>query len=187
MGIIRVQNIGPVAGGVHPAVDHRLGRGIALGNVFTGTAVGNAEILDHLERCAVDGAGVGEILVVLHVLRLVAGYAAQLPVVGQGLQAVLCPDLIDEPDDFLLVAGNAGIQGGDVDGLAGVDQVKILDLRVGAFEFADADFVFDCQLPQGVAGDDGVCVAADALIRSTGMSAAVVRIIENSFRMLLPP
>ena len=57
MGIIRVQNIGPVAGGVHPAVDHRLGRGIALGNVFTGTAVGNAEVLDHLERRAVDGAG----------------------------------------------------------------------------------------------------------------------------------
>ena len=138
MGVIRVQNIGPVAGGVHPAVDHRLGRGIALGNVFTGAAVGDAEILDHLERCAVDGAGVGEILVVLHVLRLVAGYAAQLPVVRQGLQAVLCPDLIDEPDDFLLVAGNAGIQG--VDSLPAETQGKPENTGVGSLSLLQRIF-----------------------------------------------
>ena len=70
MGIIRGQDVGPVAGGVHPAVDHGLGRGVALGDVFTGAPVGQAKVFDHLEGRAVDGTGVGEIVVVLHVLRL---------------------------------------------------------------------------------------------------------------------
>ena len=136
-----------MAGGVHPAVDHRLGRGVALGNVFTGTAEGDAEVADHLEGGAVDGAVVGEVAVVLHVLGLVPGYPGQFPVVSKGAEAVLGTLFVDQPDHLLLKAGDGGIQRGDVDGLARVDQVVIADLGIGAFDLADAHLVLDGDLP----------------------------------------
>ena len=43
LGIGGVEDIGPVAAGVHPAVDHLLGRPLAVGDVFPGGAVAQAE------------------------------------------------------------------------------------------------------------------------------------------------
>ena len=37
MGVTGIENVCPVAAGVHPAVDHGLGDCVALGDVLTGT------------------------------------------------------------------------------------------------------------------------------------------------------
>lgn len=155
-GVVRVQNIGAMSGGIHPAVYNCLRRCVTLGDVLTGTSVGDAEVFDHLEGGAVNRAGVGEVFVVLHVLRLVAGDPAQFPIVSKGLQSVFRPDLIDQTDDLLLVAGNPSVHSGDVDFLARVDQVQVLDLGIGAFDLAQTYLIFGCDLPYAFAGDYGV-------------------------------
>ena len=48
-----VQNVGPVAAGVHPAVHNGLRCALAVGDVLTGGAEGQAKGLDHLEGSAV--------------------------------------------------------------------------------------------------------------------------------------
>lgn len=156
VGEIGVQNVGPVAGGIHPSVNHRLGGGIALGDVLPGAAEGRTEVSDHLEGRAVGGTKVGEIPIVLHVLGLVPSHPGQLPVVGQGLQPILPADLIDQADDLLLVICNGGIYRGDVDYLPRIDQVEILNFGIGAFDLAQAHLVLRCDLPQRVSSRDGV-------------------------------
>ena len=68
LGVGGVQDVGPVTAGIHPGVDHSLGRSLSIGNVFTGSAEGQSKGLDHLEGCAVGGTGMGEIAVIYHVL-----------------------------------------------------------------------------------------------------------------------
>ena len=43
MGIIRIQNICPMPGGIHPAVDYCLGRCVAPCDIFTGAAEADAK------------------------------------------------------------------------------------------------------------------------------------------------
>lgn len=152
----RVQNVGAVAAGVHPAVDDGLGRGVALGDVFSRGAVGKPEGGDHLEGGAVCRAGVGKVAVVQHILRLIAGDPGQLPVGGQGLQTVLLADLVDQADHLRLIAGNSVVQLGDLEHLARIDQVGIADLGICLDDLAGANLILDRQLPHGVAGDDGM-------------------------------
>lgn len=186
LGVGGVQDIGTVAGGIHPAIHHCLRGAVALGDVFTGSPEGNAEIADHLKGRAVNRAVMGKIAVVLHVLGFEPGYPTQLPVVGKRLQAVFLSDLIDQTDDLLLVFGNGCIQSGDVDDLTGIDQVVILDLRIGTFDLAQTHLVFGGNLPHAVAGDNGMagCSGVDA---KHGQDQKDRETYQRFFHVWLPP
>ena len=63
-----VEDIRAVAARIHPAVDNRLRRCIALGNVLTRRAVAEAEAFDHIEGRTIRGAVVRKIAAVVHIL-----------------------------------------------------------------------------------------------------------------------
>lgn len=147
MSIVGVENVRPVTGRIHPSVHDRLGRAVAFGNVLPGTSIGNAEVFDHLEGRSIDGAVVGKVTVVFHILRLIPGDTGQLPVISKGFQTVLYPDLIDKTDDFLLKIRDVGIRIGNVDQLPRIDQIKVVDLRIGELDLTQSHLIFGGDLP----------------------------------------
>ena len=151
-----VKDIGPVAGGVHPGVNHLLGGALAVSDVLPGSAIGDAKGLHHVEGGAIGGAGMGEVVLVHHILGLVTGHPGELPVGGERGQAILLAGFVGEADDFALIGGDTAVQGGDVEDLSGVDQVGIGDLGIGLDDFAGAYLVLDGQLPHGVPRGHGV-------------------------------
>ena len=141
-----------MAAGIHPAIHHGLGRGVAFGDVFPRRAVGQPEGLNHLEGCAVSRAVVGKVAVVQHVLRFIAGHVGELPVGGEGGQPVLPADLVDQAHHLSLKAGYGAVGLRDGQHLAGIDQVRVADVGVCLDDFAGAYLIFHGQLPHGVSG-----------------------------------
>lgn len=156
VSIAGIQNICPVAGRVHPGIYNSLRAGIALGNVFTGASEGDAEAAHHFIRCAVDWTVMGEVAVILHVLRLDPRNPGQLPIIGQGTQSVFGPNVVDQANDLPLIIGDRGICCGNVDALTRLDQIIVFDLCIGVFDLAESNFIFDRDLPQAIAGYNGM-------------------------------
>ena len=153
LGKAGVQDVFPVPLGVHPAVDHRLGGGVAVGDVLPRSPVGEAEGPYHLEGASVGGAGVGEVEVVRHILGLIAGHPAQLPIQAQLPKAALPADGIHQPDHLRLKREHPLVKLRDIQTFTGVDEIGICHLGVGGDDLAGAYLVADRQLPHGVTGD----------------------------------
>ena len=153
-----VEDVRAVAAGIHPAVDDRLRRRVALGDVLARRAVAQTEAANHIERRAVGGAVVCEIAAVVHILRLVPRHARQFPVGRQRGQAVLRAVGVDQLDDLLLERKRRGVVQRDVDLLPGVNQVGVCKLRVGGDQLVQPDLVLDGDFPQAVALDHRIDV-----------------------------
>lgn len=67
----------------------------------------------------------GEISLIEHILRLIPGHPAQLPVGGERLQTVFTPDFIYQADDLALIAENALTDLRDIQHLPRVDQIWV--------------------------------------------------------------
>ena len=118
LGIGAAEDVGPVAAGVHPGADHGGGGALTVGDVLPGGAEGDAEAAHHLVGGAVGGAFVGEVALTGHVCGFVAGHPAELPVLGEGFEAVLGPLGVDQPDHLLLVGADRLGDLGDVQHLS---------------------------------------------------------------------
>ena len=153
-----VEDVRAVAAGIHPAVDDRLRRRVALGDVLARRAVAQAETANHIERRAVGGAVVREIAAVVHILRLVPRHARQFPVGRQRGQAVLRAVGVDQFDDLRLERKRRRVVQRDVDLLPGVNQVGVCKLRVGGDQLVQPDLVLDGDFPQAVALDHRIDV-----------------------------
>ena len=151
-----IQNIGAVAAGIHPCIYHGLWGSLAIGNVFTGRLIGEAEGLDHLERTAVGGTGVREIAIAHHVLRLIAGDTGKLPVCIERRKPVLHADFVDKTDHFILKGRDGGINLRNSKNLSRVDQIGVGHLWIGVNNFAGANLILHGQLPHCVPACDGM-------------------------------
>ena len=67
----RVEDVGPMAAGIHPPIHNGGGSPIPVGNVFTRGPIGEAKSLDHLEGSTIGGAGMGKIPVIGHILGFI--------------------------------------------------------------------------------------------------------------------
>ena len=141
---------------VHPARDDRGGRGVAHGDVLARRAVAEAEGAEHPEGRAVGRAVVREVTVIMHILRLVARDAGKLPVLRQRGKAVLRALGVHKADDLLLAGADGGIRLGDGQHVAGVDEIRICDLRIRVDDLARADLILHGELPHRVAALHGV-------------------------------
>lgn len=155
----RVEDVGAMAAGIHPGVHNGGGRPLPVGDVFPGSAIGEAKGPDHLERSAIGGAGVGKVPVIRHILRFVPGNPGQFPVRCQRFQPIFCADLVHQPDHFILIIEDRVRNLWDAQDLPRIDQIGVGDLRVGRNDFAGADLIFDRQLPHRVPLNHGVAQA----------------------------
>ena len=150
------EDVGAVALAVHPARDDRGGRGVAHGDVLARRAVAEAEGAEHPEGRAVGRAVVREVTVIMHILRLVARDAGKLPVLRQRGKAVLRALGVHKADDLLLAGADGGIRLGNGQHVAGVDEIRICDLRIRVDDLARADLILHGELPHRVAALHGV-------------------------------
>lgn len=74
---VRVHNVFSVAFTVHPSFDNFLRRFLAFRDVFSGSAVCDAEFLHHVKWRTVSRAVVIKVIVIFHILRFRAGNLAQ--------------------------------------------------------------------------------------------------------------
>lgn len=74
LGIVCIEDICPVPGGIHPGIYHVFGGCIAHCDIFTSCSISDAKGFHHIKWRAVCRAGVAEISVILHVLRLSLRY-----------------------------------------------------------------------------------------------------------------
>ena len=81
------------------------------GQVFPGIPVMYAGVAQHIERAAVSGRDMIEVVIVDQILRLHGGQFGQAWVKGQGRNSVFRPRRINQPQQVFLLLGSAGPRG----------------------------------------------------------------------------
>ena len=97
-----------------------------------------------------------EIPFLLHIARLIARDARQFPILLEFAQPARGADIVHEIDDGALVGRNLIVRKRDVQNVARIDPMRVLDLRVRRDDLVEPDAVAHRGFPHRVARHDGM-------------------------------